>query len=103
MNRDAGRFYELRMRLRGKLSEQRTKRGLNLTPSQEDAWLLLNEVDALVKLVEDISLYLPLNSHPEVVYRVQHALLMHKPKWHFANREGEITPPAIGALHPPSE
>lgn len=103
MHRDAGRFYELRMRLRCKLSEQRTKRGFNLTPSQEDAWLLLNEVDSLVKLIEDISRYLPPNSHQEMVYRVQHALLMHKPKWHFENREGEITPPAIGVLHRPSE
>jgi hypothetical protein len=78
---DAGKFYAIRYRLRGKLSHQRGTLGRPWTPSQEEAWLLLNEVEELVKVLELIAKYLPPDNHSELAYRVRHALLMHHPAW----------------------
>lgn len=92
MEQDAGGFYEIKMRLRSSLS----KRLQSFTPIQEDAWRLLNEVDPMVRLIHDLSNYLPPDRHSELTYQTQHALVQHSPKWRYQNREGVFTLPAVG-------
>ena len=81
MQQDAGIFYEIRYRLRGRLAHQRSKLGKPFTPIQEDAWMLLNEVEQMVKLIEQIVSYVPKGHNSELAYKVWHTLLMHQPAW----------------------
>ena len=81
MQKDAGIFYEIRFRLRGRLAHQRSKLGKPFTPIQEDAWRLLNEVEQMVKLIEQIEGYIPKAHNSELAYKVWHTLLMHQPAW----------------------
>lgn len=81
MDKDAGLFYEIRFRLRGRLAHHRWKLGKPFTPIQEDAWRLLNEVEQMVKLIEHIEGFMPKGSNSELAYSVQRTLLMHQPAW----------------------
>jgi len=78
MEKDAGRFYEIRFRLRGRLAHHRWKLGKPFTPIQEDAWMLLNEVEQIVLLLKEAERRLG-EEHTEYAYKVRHAVLMHTP------------------------
>jgi len=96
MEDEAGAFYELRMRLRGKLSTHCTRTGKAFTPSQEEAWMLLNEVDQVIQLIARVSKYLPPNLHRELRYDLQLTLVKHQPKWKYRGPEGSVNPPELG-------
>jgi hypothetical protein len=78
MDKDAGRFYEIRFRLRGRLAHHRWKLGKPFTQIQEDAWMLLNEVEQIVLLLKEAARRLG-EEHTEYAYKVRHAVLMHTP------------------------
>jgi len=81
MNKDAGRFYDLRRRLQGQLAHHHWKLGKPFTPSQEEAWLLLAEVERLAKLLRQVERGLTPGNNSEFAYQVRHAVLMHFPAW----------------------
>jgi len=81
MHQDAGIFYEIRFRLRGQLAHHHWKLGKPFTPSQEDAWKLLNEIEQLIKLMERLERYLGEDKNVDLAYEVRHTLLMHQPAW----------------------
>jgi len=81
MHKDAGIFYDITVRLRSQLSRHHWKLGKPFTPNQEDAWRLLNEVEQMVKLIEQFEGYLPKGGNSDVAYKVRHTLLMHQPAW----------------------
>jgi len=58
MEKDAGRFYEIRSRLRRQLSRHHWTLGKPFTPIQEDAWALLNEVDQVIKIFGQMAKWL---------------------------------------------
>ncbi len=78
---DAGHFYDLRMRLRRYLSIQRRQRAGGFTAPQEEVWLLLNEVEQLVKLLERSATLLEKDNGSEFAYQVRHSLACHSPRW----------------------
>jgi hypothetical protein len=59
MDKDAGLFYEISSRLRRQLSRHHWTLGKPFTPIQEDAWRLLNEVDQVIKIMEQLAKWLP--------------------------------------------
>jgi len=81
MQTDAGIFYDITTRLRGQLSHHHWKLGKPFSPSQEDAWRLLNEVEQMVKLIQQLESYIPKGNNSELTYKVRHTLLMHQPAW----------------------
>ena len=78
---DPGHFYEVRMRLRGQIAHQRWTLGRTWTPSQEEAWALLNEVEQLVKLLEKVQGFIPPDNQSELAGQVRHAVRSHLPAW----------------------
>ena len=76
-----GHFYEIRYRLRGQLAHHRWKLGKPWTPNQEDAWNLLNEIDQLIKILEQLARSLPPENDSELAQQVRHKLVMHQPAW----------------------
>lgn len=78
MLKDAGIYYDIRMRLRGRLAHHRWKLGKPFTPIQEDAWMLLNEVEQMVQILKEAERRLG-DEHTEYAYKVRHAVLMHTP------------------------
>lgn len=81
MDKDAGRFYEIRSRLRRQLSRHHWTLGRPFTPIQEDAWALLNEIDKVIKILDQMAKWLPEGNNSELAYQVRHTLLMHQPAW----------------------
>lgn len=75
--RDAGHFYDLRMRLRKHLSRYLQR----MSAAQEDAWVLLNEVEAMVKLLERVEKNLCPDDGSEYAYKVHHTVMAHRPAW----------------------
>lgn len=51
------------------------------TPNQEDAWNLLNEIDQLIKILEQLARSLPPENDSELAQQVRHKLVMHQPAW----------------------
>ncbi|HEX9082923.1 MAG TPA: hypothetical protein VF768_11635 [Holophagaceae bacterium] len=78
---DAGLFYELRMRLRGQLARHHWALGKPFTKSQQEAWELLNEVDAMARLLRRVEGQLEPADHSEFAYQVRHTVLMHFPAY----------------------
>lgn len=78
MHKDAGIFYEIRFRLRGRLSHHHWKLGRPFTPIQEDAWMLLNEVEQMVQILQEAERRLG-DEKSDYAYKVRHTLLMHTP------------------------
>lgn len=78
MHKDAGVFYDIRMRLRGSLAHNHWKLGKPFTPIQEDAWRLLNEVEQMVLILKEAAWRLG-DENTEYAYKVRHTLLMHTP------------------------
>jgi len=93
MHKDAGIFYDIRIRLRGRLSHHHWKLGKPFTPIQEDAWRLLNEVEQMVQVLKEASRRL-VGENSDYAYKVRHTLLMHTP----ANKEDL----EISRVHPGS-
>lgn len=81
MENDAGRFYEIRARLRGKLARHHWTLGKPFTPAQEDAWALLNEIDQVIRVLRQVAKGLPDENKSDLAYQVRHTLLMHQPAW----------------------
>ncbi len=81
MGSDAGRFFEIRSRLRRQLARHHWTLGKPFTPIQEDAWSLLNEVEQIIKIMEQLAKLLPHDSNSGLAYQVRHTLLMHQPAW----------------------
>jgi len=81
MEEGAGRYFEIRMRLRSQLARQHWTLGKPFSASQEDAWMLLNEVDEIIKVLEKLALQLPTSCNPDLASQVRHTLLMHQPAW----------------------
>jgi hypothetical protein len=52
-----------------------------MSAAQEDAWFLLNEVVARVKLLERVEKDLHPEDDSEHAYKVRHTLLAHQPAW----------------------
>ena len=78
MQADAGIFYEIRFRLRGRLSHHHWKLGRPFTPIQEDAWKLLNEVEQMVQILREAERRLG-DENSDYACKVRHTLLMHTP------------------------
>lgn len=95
-SQDAGRFYDIRSRLTGQLAHHHWKLGKPFTPNQEAAWMLLAEVGQMVQVFEQIAKYLPGHAPSELIYQVEHTLVMHRPKWASSPR-GTAEPSAIQA------
>ncbi len=76
---DQGHFYETRMRLRGLLAHQKWTLGKPWTPSQEEAWELLNEVEQLVKLLITVKQGLDPDNQTEFATQVRQAVRAHHP------------------------
>lgn len=74
---DAGLFYALRLRLRGSLARYHWTLGRPFSPLQEDAWLLLNEVEQMAKLLREAERGLHPEDRSEYAVKVRHAVLMH--------------------------
>jgi hypothetical protein len=47
----------------------------------QDAWLLLNEVEEIVKTLEQVSRLFPEDDPREVLQKVRHTLATHQPRW----------------------
>lgn len=86
MDPDAGRYFELRQRLRKSLAQHHWERGKPFSPLQEDAWLLLNEVEEVIKTLERVAKVLPEDGPQDLVRTIRHTLAMHQPHW--KNKEG---------------
>lgn len=93
---NAGRFYALRMRLRGSLAHRRGNCGKQFSPLQEDAWLLLNEVEQMAKLLRQAERSLHPEGKSEYAYKVRHTVLMHFPSKQVAHTQRE-GPEAAGS------
>lgn len=78
MFQDAGVFYEIRFRLRGRFAHHHWKLGKAFTPIQEDAWMLLNEIEQMVQILKETERRLG-NENSEYALKVRHTLLMHTP------------------------
>jgi hypothetical protein len=78
MHKDAGIFYEIRFRLRGRLSHHHWKLGRPFTPIQEDAWMLLNEVEQMVQILQETERRLG-EENSEYAFKVRHTLLIQTP------------------------
>ena len=76
--KDAGIFYEIRFRLRGRLSHHHWKLGRPFTPIQEDAWMLLNEVEQMVQILREAERRLG-DEKSDYAYKIRHSLIMHSP------------------------
>jgi hypothetical protein len=87
MNPDAGLYYDICGRLRGHLARHRFGQGKPFTQSQQEAWDLLNQVEAMVKLLEKLARSLDPDDNTETAYQLRHTLLMHQPKWKSQRRE----------------
>lgn len=81
MDSDAGRFFELRQRLRRSLSKHHWERGKPFSPLQEDAWLLLNEVEEIIKILDRVSRLFPEDDPRELIRAMRHTLTTHQPRW----------------------
>lgn len=81
MDPDVGRFYELRQRLRRSLGLQQWRRGEPFSPLQEDAWLLLNEVEEILTKLEQVSRLFPEDDQRAEVRSLRHTLAKHQPRW----------------------
>jgi len=81
MDSDSGQFYELRQRLRGSLSRHHWERGKPFSPLQEDAWMLLNEVEQIIKTLDHVSKLFPEDDPREVIQAIRHTLATHQPRW----------------------
>ena len=78
---DAGYFYEIRMRLRGQIARQKWTLGKPWTPSQEEAWDLLNEVEQMVKLLEEVEGTLAPDNQSKIASQVRRTVRAHLPGW----------------------
>lgn len=78
MHKDDGEFFEIRLRLRGRLAHHHWKLGKPFTPIQEDAWRLLNEVEQMVQILREAERRLG-DENSDYAYKVRHTLLMHTP------------------------
>ncbi len=85
MDSDAGRYYELRQRLRRSLAQHHWERGKLFSPLQEDAWLLLNEVEEIIKTLDRVSKLFPKNDYRDPILTIWHTLAMHQPHWKAGN------------------
>lgn len=81
MEKDAGHFYEIRSRIRGTLARHHWTLGRPFTPIQEDAWVLLNEIDQVIRVLGQVAKCLPDDNNSDLAYQVRHTLLMHQPAW----------------------
>lgn len=80
-SQDAGHFFDIRSRLTRQLAHLHWSLGKPFTPNQEAAWKLLAELGQMVQIFEQVARYLPGHAPGELVYQVEHTLLMHRPKW----------------------
>lgn len=79
MERGAGYYYQIRMRLKGQISQQRIALGKQLTRNQEDAWNLLNEFEQVIATVGKIERFLPQYEQFELTAEVRRILRLHGP------------------------
>jgi len=85
---DEGHFYEIRFRLRRQLSHLHWTLGKPFTPSQEEAWSLLNEVEKIIKILVQMEKCLAPDDKSELAYQVRHTLAMHQPAWKQDDKPG---------------
>ncbi len=78
MERGAGYYYQIRMRLKGQISQYRTS-GKQLTRNQEDAWSLLNEFEQVIATVGKVERFLPQYEQFELTAEVRRILRQHRP------------------------
>ena len=65
---EAGHFYRIRYRLKGQLARHHWEQRKPFTPSQEDAWKLLNEFEEIIKLLVQLERRINPNEESEVAY-----------------------------------
>ena len=87
---DEGRFYEIRFRLRRQLSHHHWTLGKPFTPSQEEAWLLLNEVEKIIRILVQMEKYLAPDNKSELAYQLRHTLAMHLPAWEQDEKRSQV-------------
>ena len=79
MEKGAGYYYQVRMRLKGQLSRHHWTLGKPFTKNQEDAWDLLNEFERVIATLGKVERFLPQDERYELTYSVRHTLLLHRP------------------------
>ncbi len=79
MERGAGYYYRIRMRLKGQLSRHHWTLGKPFTQNQEEAWDLLNEFEEVISTLGKIERFLPPDERFELTCKVRMILRQHRP------------------------